>query len=92
MVILLNQHSISPSVGYDSEDVNGQVYDLDKAKECLEAAGYSDSDGDGIVDKDGENLSLTISIANGSSTAEVRLYRICGSRSELMYRLKCWRM
>ncbi|MFR5151268.1 MAG: ABC transporter substrate-binding protein [Ruminococcus sp.] len=34
-----------PSVGYDSEDVNGQVYDLDKAKECLEAAGYSDSDG-----------------------------------------------
>ena len=58
-----------PSVGYDSEDVNGQVYDLDKAKECLEAAGYSDSDGDGIVDKDGENLSLTISIANGSSTA-----------------------
>ena len=58
-----------PSVGYDSEDVNGQVYDLDKAKECLEAAGYSDSDGDGLVDKDGENLSLTISIANGSSTA-----------------------
>ncbi len=54
MVILFsNQHSIPPSVGYDSEDVNGQVYDLDKAKECLEAAGYSDSDGDGIVDKDG---------------------------------------
>ena len=27
-----------PSVGYDSEDVNGQVYDLDKAKEYLAKA------------------------------------------------------
>lgn len=58
-----------PSVGYDSDKVTAQTYDLDKAKECLEAAGYSDTDGDGIVDKDGENLSLTISISNGSSTA-----------------------
>ena len=28
-----------PSVGYDSEDVNGQVYDLDKAKEYLDKWG-----------------------------------------------------
>ena len=30
--------AFSPSVGYDSEDVNGQVYDLDKAKEYLAKA------------------------------------------------------
>ena len=73
-------------------DCGGYTRDLDKAKECLEAAGYSDSDGDGIVDKDGENLSLTISIANGSSTAVSETLQDMWKQIELMYRLKCWRM
>lgn len=58
-----------PSVGYDSDKVNAQTYDLDKAKEYLAAAGYEDTDGDGLVDKDGENLTLTISLSSNSETA-----------------------
>ncbi len=57
------------SVGYDSDQVTGQSYDLDKAAEYLAEAGYSDSDGNGIVDKDGEDLTLTISLSNSAATA-----------------------
>ena len=57
------------SVGYGYDQVEGQSFDLDKAVELLQEAGYTDSDNDGYVDKDGENLSLTISLSNTSSTA-----------------------
>ena len=57
------------SVGYDSDSVNGQSYDLDLALEYLEAAGYSDEDGNGYVEKDGEELVLTISLSSSSNTA-----------------------
>ena len=58
-----------PSVGYNSDEVEAQTYDLDKAKEYLAEAGYEDTDGNGIVDKDGEDLSLTISLSSTSETA-----------------------
>ena len=38
--------------------------DLDKAAELLKEAGYEDSDGDGYVDKDGENLTFEITTYN----------------------------
>ena len=57
------------SVGYSSETVNGQTYDVEKAKECLALAGYADTDGNGYVEKDGEELVLTISLNSNSSTA-----------------------
>lgn len=34
-------------------------YDLDRAAELLEEAGWTDSDGDGILDKDGEAFSIS---------------------------------
>ncbi|SFB22964.1 peptide/nickel transport system substrate-binding protein [Acetitomaculum ruminis DSM 5522] len=57
------------TVGYDSDKVKGQNYDVDKAKECLENAGYKDSDSDGYVDKNGENLELKISLSSSSNSA-----------------------
>lgn len=41
--------------GSDGECIE---YDLNGAKELLKEGGYSDSDGDGILDKDGKNISL----------------------------------
>ena len=57
------------TVGYNSEQVNGQSYDVEKAKECLEAAGYADTDNNGYVDKDGEELVLNIVLRSNASTA-----------------------
>ena len=58
------------TVGYYTEDeINGQVYDTEKALEYLAAAGYEDADGNGYVEKDGEELVLNIVLSSTSSTA-----------------------
>ena len=57
------------TVGYDSEKVEGQTYDADKAADLLLEAGYQDSDGNGFVEKDGEELVITISLSSSSSPA-----------------------
>jgi peptide/nickel transport system substrate-binding protein len=57
------------TVGYNSEHVEGQQYDLEKAEEYLAEAGYKDTDGNGYVEKDGEELVLNIVLNSSSSTA-----------------------
>lgn len=51
-------------------DVTKYEYNVDKAKELLTQAGWTDTDGDGIVDKDGQNLSFTIIGQTGWKTAQ----------------------
>ena len=55
----------TPAVGpfpanltFGDNAVHAAPYDLDGAKKLLADAGWSDSDGDGYVDKDGKNLEL----------------------------------
>lgn len=60
---------LSPAqVGYDSESAAKlkELYgfDLDGAKKLLADAGWTDSDGDGIVDKDGKKLSFEVFVPN----------------------------
>lgn len=51
---------IPPSWAF-SDSIKGFPYDPNKAKELLAQAGWKDSDGDGILDKDGKKLTITLS-------------------------------
>ena len=46
--------------GTDGLNLTVDSYDADKAHEILVDAGYQDTDGDGILDKDGVNLSFKV--------------------------------
>ncbi len=60
---------LSPTViGYDkeAEEWAEQVYahDADKAKQLLEQAGWIDTDGDGVREKNGQELEITLMVPN----------------------------
>ena len=56
---------------YDFSDDEIIGYDLDEAKSILDNAGYTDSDGDGIRDKDGEPMSFRL-FCDEAYSADVR--------------------
>jgi ABC-type transport system substrate-binding protein len=55
---------VLPSKKYYANDLVFYDFNIDKAKELLKAAGWSDSDGDGIMDKTeaGKNVKLVIEV------------------------------
>lgn len=52
---------------YDESAVNPYPYDPDKARELLAQAGFADSDGDGVLEKDGQRLEFTLIYPGGTS-------------------------
>lgn len=63
-----NAHPDSP---YYPTDLDTYPYDPAKAEELLAAAGWTDSDGDGLLDKDGEKFAFTINFPVGNKTREL---------------------
>jgi len=55
---------------YANPDIEPYPYDLDKANELLDEAGWIDTDDDGIRDKDGVKLSLVYSTTAGREVRE----------------------
>jgi len=51
-------------------DVGSTLYDIEKARELLEQAGWRDSNGDGVLDKDGEPFEILLTIPNISDSLE----------------------
>jgi peptide/nickel transport system substrate-binding protein len=54
--------------GYSDPKSIGYSYNPDKARALLAEAGWTDSDGDGIVDKDGQPFSMTLWIYTGTES------------------------
>jgi peptide/nickel transport system substrate-binding protein len=51
---------LSPFNNFVNKSLQPYAYDLGQAQSLLEEAGWSDSDGDGILDKDGQPFTFTI--------------------------------
>ncbi len=52
------------------KDIQPYAYDLDAAKSLLEEAGWVDSNGDGIREKDGKEMKLSLMTNAGNTTRE----------------------
>lgn len=66
---------LAPALGYGYEELiklPACQRDVEKSKKLLKEAGYKDTNGDGIVDKDGKNLVLDFAIY--TSRAELPLF------------------
>ncbi len=51
-------------------DVQSTPYDIEKARELLEQAGWRDTDEDGVLDKDGKPLEISLTVPNISDSIE----------------------
>jgi peptide/nickel transport system substrate-binding protein len=66
-VALGPQAKLSPAYAPDAYEET-YAFDVDRANAMLEEAGWVDSDGDGVREKDGVKFSFTMKLPEGSST------------------------
>lgn len=63
--------NVLPAISWAyNEEIKPYAYDLEAAKKLLEAAGWTDSDGDGVREKDGKPLALSLVTNAGNTTRE----------------------
>ena len=67
---VINTPMVPTLWSYPKDGLIEYKMDVDKATELLGEAGYADSDGDGIVDKDGENLKFVLTVPTGDKIRE----------------------
>lgn len=67
----------SKSVPYCDVDQKVYTYDIEAAKQLLDEAGYTDTDGDGIREKDGVKLSAVFAYQTGSASDDDTVVYIC---------------
>jgi len=83
-----------PGTYWVNEKLKPRPYSPEKAKELLASAGWSDSDGDGVLDKDGKPLSFTILTNNGNkqraNAAAIIQHRLKAVGIEVNVRLIEW--
>ncbi|MFR1481220.1 MAG: ABC transporter substrate-binding protein [Hydrogeniiclostridium mannosilyticum] len=65
-----SEQLLDPSLPYCDVETTTYSYDAGKAKELLENAGWVDSDGDGIREKDGTKLSVTLDYITNQGTMD----------------------
>ena len=61
----------SPTLGFGNDDLAdyAYTYDPEKAAQILDEAGYTDTDGDGIREMNGKNISLELAVVGGEDSA-----------------------
>lgn len=63
--------NVLPAISWAyNHELTPYAYDLELAKQRLEEAGWTDSDGDGVREKDGNTLSLSLVTNAGNTTRE----------------------
>jgi len=56
-----------------NKDIKAIKFNLDSAKQCLKSAGWIDSNGDGVLDKDGKDFVFNILLTGSSKNGELIL-------------------
>lgn len=67
---VINTPMVPTLWSYPKEGLVEYSFQAEKAAELLKEAGYEDTDGDGILDQDGENLVLTLVVPTGDAVRE----------------------
>ena len=68
--VVLDTPMVPSLWSYPKSGLTHYVFDAQKAKAYLKKAGYTDTNGDGFVDKNGKNLQLTLTIPKGDKIRE----------------------